>query len=97
MLRLVLSERGAGLVTAPEGGWDEVLRLADERELSVESALHLLYWRARMALAGGRQTEAEQALTEARKRRGGCAMWLVRFEALEQMLRDARTTPLVFS
>jgi tetratricopeptide (TPR) repeat protein len=87
MLRLVLSELGiAGAPSPPEGGWEQTMRFAEERGLSIEGKLKLLYWRARMALAGGRLSEARSSLDAARSHRAGRTMWLRRFEALEVQL-----------
>ena len=83
MLQLVLSEVGIRPMSAPAPGWDEVTRLA-QPSLSVEGMLRLLYWRARMAVQGGRREEAAQALDAARLRRAQCPMWLSRFESLER-------------
>jgi eukaryotic-like serine/threonine-protein kinase len=86
MLRLILAELGIASTARPEGGWEEAMRRAEEYGLLIEGKLKLLYWRARMALAGGRLSEASSALDSARSRRAGCAMWLRRFEALEAQL-----------
>ena len=88
MLRLVLSERGGHGIEPPALGWGEVIGLAQERRLATESVLRLLYWRARMALSGGRLEEADQALGAARATRGDSPMWAPRFEALESRLAD---------
>jgi hypothetical protein len=85
-MQLVLAEVGAGGVEAPAVGWDEVIRMADERGLATEEILPLLYWRARMAATHGRREEAVQALEDARRRRSRCTMWLLRFEELERKL-----------
>lgn len=89
MLQRVLVERGLAAIAPPEGGWEETLKLAETHGLLIEGKLRLLYWRARMALEGGRREEARSALDAARRRRGESAMWLRRFEALEAQLADA--------
>ena len=83
MLQLVLREAGAAVTGATPPPWDEVLRRA-EGQLSVETALRLLYWRACLAVRGGRLEEAALALEAARARRGPCPLWLSRFDALER-------------
>jgi hypothetical protein len=90
MLQLVLSELGTAATAPPEGDWDQTMRLAEERDLPIEGTLKLLYWRARMALVGGRLSEASSALSAARSYRAVCAMWLRRFEALEAQLAEER-------
>jgi tetratricopeptide (TPR) repeat protein len=90
MLLLVLADVGSGCVEPPAVGWDEVLRMAEERGLSIDEILQMFYWRARVALAGGRIDEAVQALEEARRRRGARAIWLRRFEELEGTITEQR-------
>jgi tetratricopeptide (TPR) repeat protein len=77
MLKLVLD----GTAGTEGTGWDEALAFSDN--LTVEEVLEILYWRSRVALAAGRQREAEEVLALAAQRRGDCPMWQDRFAELK--------------
>jgi tetratricopeptide (TPR) repeat protein len=84
-LRRVLAELGAPGVTPPEQDWEAIV--AESRRVSpLEGLLLRLYWRARMALRAERWDEVARSLQEAAQKRGGCPVWLSRFEVLEREL-----------
>lgn len=83
MLQLILAEIEHGTAEVPEipGGWDEVISEA-ERGVDVDDLLELLYWRARMALRGGRRVEVIEVLKKSESLRDRSAVWKLRFDEL---------------
>ncbi|WP_437670051.1 protein kinase domain-containing protein [Sorangium sp. So ce131] len=92
LLRLVLSDLGLRPHSPPPPTWSEAIQLARE-QLSIETMVRMLYWRARVALRQGRSDEARGALASAREHRAECPMWLPRFDELERALADLPRSP----
>ena len=82
MVELVLAEALSGAAPG-EGSWAEVLtRVGRDDRLMPGDLLEVLYWRARMALGGGRRDEGLAALGAAGALLDDEPIWRARFSAL---------------
>ncbi|WP_428262332.1 protein kinase domain-containing protein [Haliangium sp.] len=89
MLHLVLTGQVPGHLDA---AWDELIDDARAAEVPGEELVELLWWRARLAVRGGRWQLAEAALAEAHALTAKVPIWRARIDTLAARIdRDTRT------
>jgi hypothetical protein len=88
MLQRVLGELPVALQHGPATDWEQLIADARGKVLATE-LLELLYWRARMAVHGGRVAEANAAFTEASTLLHEFPVWRLRFHAHRLFASDA--------
>ncbi len=81
MLERALGELAGPIASASAAGWDEIMAAASGKLMDTE-LIELLYWRARLAIRGGRWAEARAAVDEADPSLRAFPAWRSRFEAL---------------